>query len=223
MENDFVVFRRYSSFEEAEYVKQLFQEHSIDSKIAINTTDLEGTMAGSSVNPKYELSLKQNDFEQADELLIANNQTAIEDLDEDYYLFQFTDEELKDVLIHSYEWSEHDLAISRKILVSRNVSIDEIALKHQKLERLEDLAKPESGQLGWIVFGYVMAFGGGFLGLLIGYFLWKTKKNLPNGQQVYAYDEKVRKNGLQIFIISLIIFPILFVIKFFMNIDAHVH
>src|SRR5574343_219969 len=123
MEQDFVVYRRYSTQEEAEHVKQLFAKQAIEAKIAINTTDLEGTMAGASVNPKFELSLHQTDFERADELLIAANETSLDELDADYYLFQFTAEELE---------------------------------------------KPESGQTGWITFGYIMAFGGGFFGLLIG-------------------------------------------------------
>jgi len=223
MEQDFVVFRRYSTLEEAEYVKQLFGEHSIPSKIAINTTDLEGTMAGASVHPKYELSLDQSDFERADELLIEVNEISIDELDKDYYLFHFTDEELKNVLIHSFEWSEHDIAISRKILENRNVSIDEKELKLQKTERLEELSQPESGQTGWITFGYIMAFGGGFFGLLIGYFLWKTKKNLPNGTQVYSYDETVRKHGLNIFLVSLIVFPVTFIIKFYANLSQYIH
>lgn len=223
MDQAFVVFRRYATKEEAELVQQLFLDHSIVSKIAINTTDLEGTMAGASISPKFELSLNQDDFERADELLIEANETSLEELDEDYYLFQFTDEELKNVLIHSYEWSEHDIAISRKILESRNVSIDEKELKAQKTEHLEELSQPESGQKGWITFGYIMAFGGGFLGLLIGYFLWKTKKNLPNGTQVYSYDETVRKHGLRIFLISLILFPIFFIIKFYANLSKYIH
>lgn len=222
MEQDFVVYRRYSTQEEAEHVKQLFAKQAIEAKIAINTTDLEGTMAGSSVNPKFELSLHQTDFERADELLIAANDTSLDELDADYYLFQFTDEELKNVLIHSYEWSEHDLAISRKILESRNISIDENELKFQKTERLEELAQPESGQTGWITFGYIMAFGGGFFGLLIGYFLWKTKKNMPNGTQVFVYDETVRKHGKNIFLVSLIVFPIVFVIKFYSNLSQYI-
>lgn len=222
METEFVVFRRYPTKEEAELVQQLFEEHSIVSKIAINTTDLEGTMAGASVNPKFELSLSEDDFDRADELLLAANDTQLEDLDEDYYLFQFTDDELKNVLIHSYEWSEHDIAISRKLLESRNVSIDEHALKQQKTERIIELSQPESGQTGWITFGYIMAFGGGFFGLLIGYFLWKTKKNLPNGKQVYSYDETVRKHGSRIFFVSLIVFPIAFIIKFYANLSQYI-
>ena len=222
METEFVVFRRYSTKEEAELVQQLFEEHSIVSKIAINTTDLEGTMAGASVNPKIELSISEDDFDRADELLLAANDTQLEDLDEDYYLFQFTDDDLINVLIHSYEWSEHDIAISRKLLESRNVSIDEHALKQQKTERIIELSQPESGQTGWIVFGYIMAFGGGFFGLLIGYFLWKTKKNLPNGKQVYSYDETVRKHGLRIFFVSLIIFPVAFIIKFYANLSQYI-
>ncbi|WP_236262991.1 hypothetical protein [Aggregatimonas sangjinii] len=80
-------------------------------------------------------------------------------------------------------------------------------LNSLKKERIKQLAKPEENQKAWIFCGYVFAIFGGFLGLIIGYFLWTAEKTLPDGNKVYSYSEKDRKHGKTIFFISVIIFP----------------
>ena len=82
-----------------------------------------------------------------------------------------------------------------------------------KKERLKQLAKPEENQKPWIIGGYIFSFLGGFLGMIIGYFLWTSKKTLPNGERVHSYIEKDRKHGKYIFYIGVIIFPISLIFK----------
>ncbi|BAO74256.1 hypothetical protein [Winogradskyella sp. PG-2] len=91
--------------------------------------------------------------------------------------------------------------------------IDKELLASLKKERLKKLAKPESIQKPWIISGYILSILGGFLGLIIGYFLWTSKKTLPNGQRVYSYSKNDRKHGNQIFIIGLIVAPIVMLVK----------
>ncbi len=131
----------------------------------------------------------------------------INEVDRDYYLFEFTDEELYEILLKSDEWSAFDYSLAQQILTDRGKSIDKNLLNSLKNERLKDLAKPEGNQKPWIIGGYTFAILGGFLGLIIGYFLWTSKKTLPNGQKVYSYSVNDRKHGKYIFYISLIIAP----------------
>ncbi len=145
-------------------------------------------------------------------------ENLINNVDDDYYLLSFTDDELYDILVKSDEWSEFDYSLSKKLLKERGKSVDDELLKSLKLKRIKELAKPEGNQKGWIIAGYIFAFLGGFLGLIIGYFLWTSKKTLPNGQKVFSYYPKDRRNGKYIFYISLIIFPISFLIKLFAKI-----
>lgn len=223
MDSSAIVFRKYSTRSEADVVLSLLLANGIKSSLADATYELEGTIAGTDVHPKFELRLEEKDFEAADNILEQACEARIEDLDEEYYLLHYSNEELLNVIIHSFEWSEHDVALSKKILQFRNVHIDELYLKEQRELELAELAKPESGQPGWIMVGYVSAILGGFFGLLIGYFLWKPKKNLPNGKQVFVYDEIVRAHGKRIFIFSCITFPVLFIIKFFDEIEKYMH
>jgi len=75
-------------------------------------------------------------------------------------------------------------------------------------KRLEDLAQPDKRQIPWIIAGYIFSLLGGFLGLIIGWSLWKMKKTLPNGEKVYAFMNIDRMHGKLIFLIGIIILPI---------------
>lgn len=210
-----LIFRKFSTEEEARELMQLLYDHGIISTLAKASYDLEGAFAGSNISNNYEVRLEETDLKSAEIILEKVTEENLGEIDPDYYLLQFSDKELQDVLIKSYEWSEYDVAMSRKLLKERKINFDETEINSKKEDLLNELALPESGQMIWLTIGYISALFGGFFGLLIGYFLWKTQKNLPNGKKVYAYDEKVRKHGYWIFVISLIIFPIVFLYNFF--------
>jgi hypothetical protein len=217
------IFRKFATKAEAEELMQLLHEHNIQSSLAKDSNDLEGTIAGTVISNTFEVRLFENDFESAENLLAKITEENLGEVEPDYYLLQFSDSELKEILVNSYEWSEYDVALSKKLLKERNISFDIDEINILKEEKLKKLSLPENGQIAWIVFGYVSAFVGGFLGLLIGYFLWKTKKNLPNGKKVFVYNDSIRNHGLRIFVISVVLFPIFFLVKFFDKISYFTH
>ncbi len=108
-----------------------------------------------------------------------------------------------------------DYTLAQKILKQRGKSIDKELLNSLKNERLKDLAKPKENQKPWIIAGYIFSLLGGFLGLIIGYSLWTSKKTLPNRQKVYSYSTNDRKHGKYIFYIGLVIAPIVLLLKVF--------
>ncbi|GAA4072242.1 hypothetical protein GCM10022389_16930 [Flavobacterium cheonanense] len=75
------------------------------------------------------------------------------------------------------------------------------------------MAKPEENQKPWIVAGYIFALLGGFFGIIIGYVLMRSKKNLPNGQRVYSYNTNDRQQGKMIFYIGIILLPIYIILR----------
>lgn len=134
-------------------------------------------------------------------------------LDSDYYLLSFTEAELYDVLLKQDEWSEHDVEIAQELLKKKGFKIDEIALSRQREERMANFRLPDKNQTWLIIIGYIFAIFGGFLGLLFGYALYATKKELPSGERIHRYSESNRKSGLNILIISAITLSIGVVLK----------
>ncbi|WP_347923681.1 hypothetical protein [Pontimicrobium sp. SW4] len=213
MKENYSIFRKFSTLEQATELKDLLNENGIESILADNVPPVDVTFSGSTLNNQVEIRIKQSDFKKAEEILEKNAEELIDQIDKDYYLFEFTDEELYEVLLKSDEWNAFDYTLAQKILKQRGKSVDKELLNSLKNERLKDLAKPEGNQKPWIIGGYVFSILGGFLGLIIGYFLWTSKKTLPNGQKVYSYSENDRKHGKYIFYIGLIIAPTAMLLK----------
>ncbi len=214
MSENYSIFKKFSVLEQAKDVEQLLRDNNIDTIIADNVPSVDSNFGANPLNNEIEIRIKQSDFDKASKILESQVENLINTIDDDYYLLSFTDDELYDILLKSDEWSEFDYSLSKKLLKERGKSIDDELLKSLKLKRLKELAKPEGNQNSWIIAGYIFAILGGFLGLIIGYFLWTSKKTLPNGQKVYSYYPKDRKHGKYIFYISLIIYPVGFLIKF---------
>ncbi len=215
MGDTYSIFRKFSNLEQAIELRELLLNNSIESELADNVAPVDVTFSGSTIQNEIELRIKQSDFQRAEEVLEKEAQNIIEEIDPDYYLFDFTNEELYEILLKSDEWNPFDYSLAQKILIERGKSIDQELLNSLKNERIKDLAKPEESQRPWIFAGYVFAILGGLLGLVIGYFLWTAKKTLPNGQKVYTYSEKDRKHGRIIFYIGLIIAPSALILRAF--------
>ncbi len=209
MQEAFVIFRKFANYTTLKKLQVTLEEEGIPSVLADDQASVDVTFTGgAAINTQYEIRLRQSDFKRAEELMETVVAKEVEEVGADYYLFQFTDEELYDILLKSDEWNTFDYVLAQKILKERGKPIDDALLGALKRQRLEMLAKPEENQQPWIIVGYVFAILGGFLGLIIGYFLWTSKKTLPNGTKVFSYAEKDRKQGKIIFYVSLIVFPI---------------
>lgn len=213
MKENYSIFKKFLTLEQANEVKELLKENGIESLLADNVPPVDVTFSGSTLQNEFEIRIKQSDFKKAEKILEKDAENLIDQIDKDYYLFEFTDEELYEILLKPDQWNALDYTLAKKILKQRGKPIDKELLNSLKNERLKDLAKPEENQKPWIIAGYIFSLLGGFLGLIIGYFLWTSKKTLPNGQKVYSYSANDRKHGKYIFYIGLIITPIALLLK----------
>lgn len=208
MEDEYTIFRKFPSIEEAQELETFLNNHNIETTIANNIPPVDVTFSRSTHLHEYEVEIKQKDFKNAEAILEENASNILDQIEKDYYLLNFTDEELYEILLKSDEWSELDYSLAQSILEDRGKTIDKSLLNSLKIQRLEDLAEPEGSQKPWIIGGYIFAFVGGLIGLIIGYSIWTSKKVLPNGEKVYSYSEKDRKQGKNIIYIGLLVLPI---------------
>ena len=213
MQAEYSVFKKYPTLDQATELKELLEREGVESVLGDNIPPVDVTFSGSTLQHEFEVRIKQSDFDKAENLLEQHAERLIDQIDKDYYLFDFTDEELYEILLKSDEWNEFDFTLAQKILSQRGKPIDKALMNSLKNERLKQLAQPEENQRAWIFLGYAFALLGGLLGVVIGYFLWTAKKTLPNGKKVYSYNEKDRKQGKYIFIIAIIVLPITLVLK----------
>ena len=212
--SEFAVYRKFSDVKQAEELAETLKNNNVDCKLVDNSPAIDITFTGNTLQNEVQLLVKQSDFEIANDLLDKKAEEQIEEVDDDHYLFDFENEELYDILIKPDEWSAFDYKLAQKILSERGQPVNEGLIRSLKKQRLDELAKPEGGQTSWILVGYLFAFFGGVIGLLIGWLLWKRKKSLPDGRKVFAYNDKDRNHGKIIFVIGLVLFITWLIIKF---------
>lgn len=155
---------------------------------------------------EFRVKIKKADFQKVEKIEINHFETIIEDIDKDYYLFDFSKSELIEIIKNSDEWSKLDFILAKKLLESKGENIDSNVINEYKNQRLEKLSVPEKSQTIWVIIGYIAAFTGGLFGFLIGYHLLTHKRLLPNGDKIFDYNEKDRKHGERILIIGVFIF-----------------
>ena len=120
MTEEYSIFRRFSDIEQANELKIALNEQGIETIVDDNSPPVDVTFTGGgAINNKIEVRIKQSDFDKAELILEKIAETQLSDIDTSYYLFEFTNEELFDILLKYDEWNEFDYALAQKILKDR--------------------------------------------------------------------------------------------------------
>lgn len=211
----FVPFRRFTSIEHArEFLINLFEIEGIPYELEESSIPAVAVIGEVGPLEKYIVKIREDDFKRVGSLLQAQAVQAVQDVDSNHYLFDFSNEELSDVVRKADEWSAFDVALARKILSDRDARIDDTQLKVLEQERLHELAQPETPSQGWIIFFFISSILGGIAGIVSGWHYWTSKKRLPNGHQVHTYDELTRDKGKTMMFVGLFFFLLTLIYRF---------
>lgn len=202
----FLTFQKFNDHGAASELGTLLNENKIEYLLEDCSASFDPSFANSSLAKEFRIKLKKMDFEKADNLLQSISLNQIETVDKDYYLFDFTDNELIEIITKRDEWGQLDFLLAQKLLKERGKEIKPEVVELLIKQRIDELAKPEEHQKTWIYAGYITALLSGFLGFFIGWHLLTHKKTLPNGDRVYSYSKSDRKHGNRILIIGAIFF-----------------
>ncbi len=202
-ENNLRLLKVFKTLEDANKICEILDAN----QIAYNLTDSQPPLLLTMDTSKFQwwLMVQEDDLENAMGLIETigqDNETAEEK--ETYYLFDFTTDELVQVIENYDEWSDEDYRLSIKILAERGIDYSEEKLEKIKHQRIIALSQPEKGNSGWLTFGWIMAVLGGIFGLIIGWHHKTFMKPLPDGTKVPYYDENTRNTGNKIFIFGFV-------------------
>lgn len=195
MGDEFITFQRFSDKNRAEKLTNLLDKNKIEFRFEDNSSSLDSSFGGGGFTNEYVVKLRKEDFEKANHALIEDSISDLDSIDKGYYLFSFTDDELRDIIAHEDEWNKFDFLLAQKLLNERGIEISTQEMETLRENRLEELAKPEKTDKLALTLGYLFALMGGFIGILIGWYIKSNKKTLPNGDQVYTYSKTDRGHG----------------------------
>ncbi|MDF2933872.1 MAG: hypothetical protein K0R36_3203 [Chryseobacterium sp.] len=195
-------YRKFIYEDDALELMEILKQNHITYELANNSSQLDSNFGGDINTKQFELKIHKEDFELAEKLEEKLVHDAIENVDEEYHLFDYSDEELIEIVMKKEEWNKFDYLLAQKILKERGKEINPELLKVINKQRIESLSTHEESPNWLIMVGYSSAILAGFLGILIGAYLVYYKKALPNGDRIYGFTKKDRSHGQNILIIS---------------------
>ena len=209
MAEQFVTFQKFNYRAAALELEVLLKENNIEYVLEDTSSDADAvTFVNNELSKEFRIKLRKQDFAKADSLLQKIYSDQIDTVAPDYYLFDFTDGELMEIIIKRDEWGRFDFLLAQKLLKERGKEIKPEVVELIQKQRIQELARPEDSYKIWVYAGYIMAFLGGLMGILIGWHLWTHKKTLPNGDMVYGHSSSDRRHGIRIAIIGVVSFVI---------------
>ena len=212
--NEYAVFENFLDSNQAKEFIAVLRDNNIDCKLVDNSRSDDIIFKTSITQNEAQVLVKQSQFETANELLNKQAENLINQVDQDHYLFDFTNEELYEILMKPDEWSTFDHKLAQNILNERGENVNDELVRILRKKRNDELTKPEEGENYWLYGGYIFAMLGGIIGLFIGWYLWTYKKTIPDGRKVYAFSNKDRRHGRNIFIIGIIMLIFRIAVRF---------
>ncbi len=201
---EFLTFQRYNDKALAEELIQVLKEKNIEYEVEDSLSYFDPSYANNELSKEISVKLKKEDFDEVHDILIDRANSDIEKVDKSYYLFEFTDEELTEIVSKPDEWSHFDYSLSLKLLKERGMEINPVLARTLRKNRIQELSKTETGAKIWIVFGYLSALIGGVIGIFMGLHIVSHKKVLPNGDKVYAFEESDRRHAFYMVIMGFV-------------------
>lgn len=216
---DLVTLRKFNTYIEAAGFIEILDKNNIP--YFVEKTEAVGDIvyAGNTLDEELNIKVKSEDLEAAQKLLEEIEEVDAEKLEKDYYLFEFSDNELLEILQKPDEWSLNDYRWAQEILKQRGKEVDKDTLEDWNQKRIDFLSKPEKVSAKYLRMAYTFCVLGGIVGYFMGRHLHGFHKLLPNGQKVLNFDDESRLKGKRIEMTGLIIFAV-YVILFIILLDS---
>jgi hypothetical protein len=209
---DLVTIKKFSTYIEAAGVVELLDKNNITYKVEKSEVSGDIVFAGNTLEEELHLKVKPEDYETVEKLLEELEEIDAEKLEKDYYLFEFSDKELIEILEKPDEWSFNDYRWAQEILKQRGKEVAKSQLDEWKKKRLDFLAQPEVVKGSYLLSAYLFCILGGIIGFFMGRHVHAFRKLLPNGQKVYAFDEESRDKGKRVEVTGLICFSVFIIL-----------
>ncbi|MEP6952085.1 MAG: hypothetical protein ABI863_22535 [Ginsengibacter sp.] len=213
MAHAFLTFRKFHQQEIANDLIQKLRELHIEFEVEDSDKSPDPSIVANTTVRDISIKLKPGDFTIAQKELENHYRSQAEHVDPGYYLFEFTFEELKEIIEKPGEWSDFDYQLARIILRDRGKEINAESIANLQKKRNDGPAIPGPYHKWGVYFGYFSAILGGVFGIIIGWHLYYSKKTSPDGRSVYRYGEWERIHGKLILLLGNIFLSIWIIIQ----------
>ena len=198
----FLTYSKFYTKEEAEEFAALLDTNNIVFDAERLRAPLDNIYLGEDSEPQYIVKVMQQDFGKVESLVKREMEKQVDHLTPDYYLFQFSNEELLEVLQKSEDWNHLDQTLAKRLLQQRNVKTDGLAVLSVFNE--EEINGKERISTTTLVITYLLAVVFAITGMLIGALLITARRTMKDGSKMPLYDNWTVNQGWIVFNIGLV-------------------
>src|SRR6185312_4154263 len=98
MTESFLTFKKFNDIELAKEIANRLTQNNIEFLLEDNQNFFDPTFANNTFDPNISIKIKSKDFIKANEALEEYYKDSLSSVDNDYYLFGFTDDELFEII-----------------------------------------------------------------------------------------------------------------------------
>jgi hypothetical protein len=216
-ESKYSLFQTFSLQEEVLELNNLLKDGQIRTTLH-DSNKTSSNILNPTIASSFSIYIHEDDFKKANIILEKQAEKIINNIDKDYYLFSFTNDELYDVLFKKDEWSQIDFQLAKQILTDRGETISQQILDQIERKRMNEIASEKQTASPMLIYiGFITAALGGFIGVMISLSL-TSKKVLPNGKKTYNYCDRNVKEGkmmMNVAIFFIIVYFLLYLVGSF--------
>lgn len=215
---ELLTYKRFPTAEQAAEIIALLQEHHIPAQYEEEVVLMDKVYVGQNFDQRHLVKIPADYFSSADTLMKNLITVSPEDVEPDYYLLSFSNEELTEVISKKDEWGDFDYALATKLLERQGISYSPEQLQLLGNGRLETLSRPQDLSAIWLLIGYLspllllaaMPYSPvfSFIGICMGVSVLLSKKTLPDGSRVATFSAKTRSHGKLIILCGIVMIPI---------------
>lgn len=213
--NDFISYKKFADIASAEEFGEELSKNGIEYLLEDNNHSYLKIYGYTQIDIAYGINIKGVDFPKADKIIERYYANQVENIDESYYIFELTDNELREIISKPYEWGPLDYQIAKYVLNKRGLKVDDEEIDSMKTENINELSHEQKASNFKILCGYLLAFTFPIASILIGITIKYNRKILPTGEFFYINTKQDRKHGQIIILISIVCLCLFFLYFFY--------
>lgn len=199
------VFAQYKMFQHEDdllgFIDRL-ELHNIPYETSKYASGLDHTYLGAGAGVEYSLKIPRDKFKEMNRIIEKEAEEDFHQLPPEYFLFDFSDEELKEVISSPGDWFRKDVVYAGKILENRGISFSISEIREQVNREKQLRLKPKKANTLLLIMAYALTPASIFLGfwpasfsIFTGIYLAFWKGTDEAGKRYWVFDHRSRIHG----------------------------
>lgn len=209
MSNEYLTFLTFNNEQQALNTILFLEENQIDVELENERKYFDISYSFNKFNADIKLKIKGQEFEKANGIIDDYFQKQIHLIDNDYFIYKFTNEELIEVVKNKDNWGHLNYLLAKDLLSKNNIIIPDNLLEEHHQKNIQTKSIPKNASTFLLLLGYTSSiliyalpilplFA---LAIIIGGFFAFLTKTLSNGQSVFYFSNTTKQHGYFILIL----------------------